>query len=110
MKVSIQSQLHRRCLILLALGWLATTPAAAQQAVALRDVVVVGSNWDGTAQIFDPHTFKVLKRIDIVPDRKERLEEIDNAGLVRRIGTSAAWCRSSGPRRSAWRSVIAAVA
>ncbi|HEY8608028.1 MAG TPA: hypothetical protein VIM12_13015 [Noviherbaspirillum sp.] len=56
----------------------------AQPAPVLRDVVLVGSNWDGTAEIFDPHTFKVLKRIDIAPDRKERMEEINSAGLVRR--------------------------
>jgi DNA-binding beta-propeller fold protein YncE len=59
--------------------------APAQQPMALRDVVIVGSNWDGTAQIFDPHTFKVLKRIDLVPDRQARMDEIANAGLVRRI-------------------------
>ncbi|MGH8430835.1 MAG: YncE family protein, partial [Solimonas sp.] len=47
--------------------------------------VVVGSNWDGTAEIFDPHTFKVLKRINIVPDRAERMREIDDSGLMRRL-------------------------
>lgn len=57
-------------------------PAAAQD--ALRDVVVVGSNWDGTAEIFDARTFQVLKRIDVVPDRAERMKEIADAGLVRR--------------------------
>ena len=54
-----------------------TLPAWAQTpAPVLRDVVLVGSNWDGTAEVFDPHTFKVLKRIDIVPDRAERLAAI----------------------------------
>jgi DNA-binding beta-propeller fold protein YncE len=56
----------------------------AQDSTGLRDVVLVGSNWDGTAEIFDPHTFKVLKRINIVPDRAERMEEINNAGVKRR--------------------------
>lgn len=64
---------------------LAMAHAAAQQPQTLRDVVVVGSNWDGTAEIFDPHTFKVLKRINIVPDRQERMEEIANSGVSRRI-------------------------
>jgi len=56
----------------------------AQSAATLRDVVLVGSNWDGTAEIFDPHTFQVLKRIDMAPDRKERMEEIEKAGIKRR--------------------------
>lgn len=62
-------------------------PISANAAVEapLRDVVVVGSNWAGTAEIFDPHTFKVLKRLDIVPDREERMQEIADAGLKRRI-------------------------
>ena len=59
--------------------------AHAQDAHGLRDVVLVGSNWDGTAEIFDPHTLKVLKRINIVPDRAERMAEIENAGIKRRI-------------------------
>ena len=60
--------------------------ASAQAAEpVLRDVVLVGSNWDGTAEIFDPHTFKVLKRIDVAPDREERLAEIANSGLKRRL-------------------------
>lgn len=65
---------------------LAAGSSHAQQQAALRDVVLVGSNWDGTAEIFDPHSFKVLKRIDMAPDRRERMEEIDNAGLTRRAG------------------------
>ena len=49
----------------------------------LRDVVVVGNNWDGTADVFDPNTFRRLKRFDIVPDFKERMEEV-NSSRVRR--------------------------
>lgn len=63
-----------------ALAAVICTTASAQQ---LRDVVLVGSNWDGTADIFDPHTFKVLKRIDIAPDRVERTKEIESEGLRR---------------------------
>lgn len=69
--------------MLLAAGMLAT--ACAHADISLRDVVLVGSNWDGTAEIFDPHTFKVLKRIDIVPDRDERMKEIAAAGIKRRV-------------------------
>lgn len=69
-------------------GVLLTTAAGAGEAAAaddaaLRDVVVVGNNWDGTADVFDPHTFQRITRIDIVPDRAERMAEV-NAGLVRR--------------------------
>lgn len=57
----------------------------AAQEPALRDVVVVGNNWDGTADVFDPHSFQKLKRINVVPDREERMKEIEDAGLKRRF-------------------------
>lgn len=50
----------------------------------LRDVVVVGNNWDGTADVFDPETFEVLKRFDVVPDFDERIAEI-NSSRIRRL-------------------------
>jgi YVTN family beta-propeller protein len=64
----------------------AATPSepAAAPAEALRDVVVVGNNWDGTADVFDPVTFQVLKRLDIVPDRAERIAEIEQS-FVRKV-------------------------
>ncbi len=55
------------------------------QAGELRDVVLVGSNWDGTAEIFDPHTFETLRTINIVPDRDERMAEIEDSSLFRRL-------------------------
>lgn len=57
---------------------------ASAQEPALRDVVVVGNNWDGTADVFDPATFKVIKRLNIVPDREERLKQIEGSDLKRR--------------------------
>ena len=33
------------------------------------DVLVVSNNWAGTADLVDPHTFKRLKRINVIPDR-----------------------------------------
>src|SRR5688500_6983178 len=76
----------RKLFQVLATSCALVVPAAAHAAEPpLRDVVVVGSNWAGTAEIFDPHTFKVLKRLDIVPDREERMQEIANASLKRRI-------------------------
>jgi DNA-binding beta-propeller fold protein YncE len=68
----------------LAAGLLVSTLASAQELV-LRDVVLVGSNWQGTAEIFDPHSFQILKRIDIAPDREERIQEIKDAGLRRHL-------------------------
>lgn len=71
--------------LLLTLGLFAASAVLAQDAPPLRDVVLVGSNWDGTAEIFDPHTMQVLKRLDVVPDRAARMQEIADAGLRRRI-------------------------
>src|SRR6516162_2497966 len=59
--------------------------AAAAEEAALRDVVVVGNNWEGTADVFDPQSFKVLKRINVVPDLQERLDEIESSGLLRQL-------------------------
>ncbi len=50
----------------------------------LHNAVVVGSNWDGTAEVFDPETFEVLARFNLVPDIEERFAEI-NDSLYRRI-------------------------
>jgi DNA-binding beta-propeller fold protein YncE len=45
-------------------------------APAKRDVLVVSNNWAGTADIVDPHTFRRLKRINVIPDKQERIAEI----------------------------------
>jgi hypothetical protein len=41
-----------------------------------RPVLVVSNNWTGTADFVDPNRFKVLFRLNIVPDLKARLAEI----------------------------------
>ena len=41
-----------------------------------RQVMFVGNNWDGTADIIDARSFERLGRIDTIPDRDERLREI----------------------------------
>jgi DNA-binding beta-propeller fold protein YncE len=51
----------------------ATAPAAS---AAPRDVLYVGNNWDGTADVVDPNSFQKLARINIVPDKEQRLAEI----------------------------------
>ena len=50
--------------------------ATAHAAAPLRDVLVVGNNWAGTADIVDPHTFERLERLNIVPDLQQRKAEI----------------------------------
>jgi YVTN family beta-propeller protein len=77
------TSLYRWTLLLAVLA--ASQAALATPGPPLRDVVVVGNNWDGTADIFDPKTFKLLKRINIVPDREERLDEIRNSSPKRRL-------------------------
>lgn len=47
-----------------------------------RDVIVVGNNWDGTIDIYDPHTFERIKKLNAVPDKEERVEEM-NGSIVR---------------------------
>jgi DNA-binding beta-propeller fold protein YncE len=61
----------------LALGVPASASAADQQPVdGVRPVVLVGNNWDGTATVLAPGTFRELGRIDVIPDREEREMEI----------------------------------
>lgn len=50
----------------------------------LRDVIVVGNNWDGTVDIYDPHTFQRIKKLNAVPDKEERLKELSSS-IKRRI-------------------------
>ena len=55
------------------LGLLALAPpAVAGKPRATRDVLVVSNNWAGTADLVDPHAFKRLKRINVIPDRRAR--------------------------------------
>jgi hypothetical protein len=42
----------------------------------VRRAVFVGNNWDGTADILAPGSFKRLGRIDVVPDKDQRMAEI----------------------------------
>tara|TARA_B100000902_G_scaffold378042_1_gene410888 strand:+ start:29 stop:1315 length:1287 start_codon:yes stop_codon:yes gene_type:complete len=58
--------------------------ASIDDSIPLREVVVVGNNWDGVITIFDPKTFQIIKKISAIPDREERFEEI-YSGLKRSI-------------------------
>ena len=56
----------------------AAAPAMSASATReLRDVMVVGNNWDGTASIVDARSFEVLRKdIDLVPDKDEEIAAI----------------------------------
>lgn len=64
--------------VLAAVGLGATTQQAALGAPEqLREVMLVGNNWAGTATIVDAHTRTVLKTgIDFVPDKAQELADI----------------------------------
>jgi len=62
-------------LIAFALTALATSAAAAP--TGQRDVLVVSNNWAGTADLIDPHTFKRLARVNVIPDKAKRIAEIE---------------------------------
>jgi DNA-binding beta-propeller fold protein YncE len=53
------------------------TPAAPAAPNGKRDVLVVSNNWAGTADLVDPHRFKRIKRLDVIPDSAQRIAEIE---------------------------------
>ncbi|WP_026402395.1 YncE family protein [Actinomadura rifamycini] len=55
----------------------ATLAAAPADAAELREVMFVGNNWDGTAHVIEARgDFEAIGRINVVPDKEERLQEI----------------------------------
>ena len=46
------------------------------RAADVRRAVFVGNNWDGTADVLAPGSFKRLGRINVIPDRDARMQEI----------------------------------
>jgi DNA-binding beta-propeller fold protein YncE len=60
----------------LALG-AAAAPAQARRPAPTPDVLLVGNNWDGTADVVDARTFRRLARINVVPDFRQRVAEIN---------------------------------
>ncbi|WP_211194590.1 YncE family protein [Pyxidicoccus fallax] len=56
----------------------AVTPAAgvATASSGMRDVLLVGNNWDGTVDVIDVRTYQRLSRINVIPDKSERMLEI----------------------------------
>src|SRR5215218_10239435 len=62
--------------MILPTGLVALLLAASSAGAATRDVLYVGNNWDGTADVVDPHSFQRLARLNIIPDKDARLAEI----------------------------------
>ncbi|MGM1063701.1 YncE family protein [Saccharothrix sp. Mg75] len=59
------------------LAGLAPASTAAADPRALRQVMFVGNNWEGTADVIAPSgDFARIGRLDVVPDRDQRLAEI----------------------------------
>ncbi|WP_433286385.1 YncE family protein [Micromonospora sp. CA-244673] len=55
----------------------AAAPRPAAAATSLQEVMFVGNNWEGTADVIRSRgDYARLGRIDVVPDRNERLREI----------------------------------
>ncbi len=50
--------------------------AAVRKRALTRDVLYVGNNWDGTADVIQPRRFRRLARLNIIPDIDQRMAEI----------------------------------
>ncbi|MGW0283527.1 YncE family protein [Streptomyces sp. NPDC003236] len=56
----------------------ATASASATDPAGLREVLFVGNNWDGTADVVKSSgDFGRIGRIDVIPDRDQRMAEIN---------------------------------
>jgi DNA-binding beta-propeller fold protein YncE len=72
--------------VLSILALLVALPGTAMAAkVKQRDVLVVSNNWAGTADLIDTRTFKRLARINVIPDRAERIAEINADPVAKAI-------------------------
>src|SRR4051812_49979704 len=69
-------RVHLRGLLVAVVAAFLFLPASASAATPpLRDVLLVGNNWEGTADVLDVPTYERLRRINIVPDLAERQGE-----------------------------------
>ena len=66
----------RPLVVLLLATLVAVAPAGAAERKPTRPVLVVGNNWEGTADIVHPKRFRVLDRLNVIPDIEERMAEI----------------------------------
>jgi DNA-binding beta-propeller fold protein YncE len=76
--VTFMSASRRLAFLLVAVLAVVLGPAPVRAApAALQQVMFVGNNWDGTVDIIRPSgTYAKLGRINVVPDRQQRLWEI----------------------------------
>ncbi|MFF3516273.1 YncE family protein [Streptomyces sp. NPDC002573] len=59
-------------------GGTASTASAQDSSTALREVMFVGNNWDGTADVIKSSgDFAKIGRVDVIPDKAERMAEIN---------------------------------
>ncbi|MFF7188337.1 YncE family protein [Streptomyces sp. NPDC008222] len=59
-------------------GGTATAASAQDTSTALREVMFVGNNWDGTADVIKSSgDFAKIGRVDVIPDKAERMAEIN---------------------------------
>jgi DNA-binding beta-propeller fold protein YncE len=63
---------------LMAVAGGATDADAAKKAPKTRGVLFVGNNWDGTADVIGPRKFRRVARLNIIPDKAERMAEIQS--------------------------------
>jgi hypothetical protein len=59
----------------LAAALLAATAEAKKPST--KDVLVVSNNWAGTADLVNPHSFRRMERINVIPDAEQRIAEIE---------------------------------
>lgn len=58
-------------------GASAIEPSQGREVAAVQEVMFVGNNWDGTADVIKSSgTFAKLGRINVIPDKQKRLAEI----------------------------------
>ena len=76
--MNVRAHLTLALLALLALALPATADAAKKKRTTTQDILVVGNNWDGTATVVHPKTFKRIATLNIIPDKEERLAEIQS--------------------------------
>ncbi len=67
-----------------------------------RPVILVGNNWDGTTDIVDPETFERLDRINVVPDREERMKGLEPSTfcMASRRSSQLSYIRAGGKDHS----------
>jgi DNA-binding beta-propeller fold protein YncE len=71
------SVVHRLTAMIAVAVLAAVGAAAPAQAATLKEVMFVGNNWDGTVDVINSRgDFAKLGRINVVPDRVQRLAEI----------------------------------